>query len=104
VSASGQQASALAAVCTFSGLLGQFGQPAGAAYSAVPTSYGGKPGYRVTETGHPETAFVTKASAPRLLEIAGLQPNRRSVTFAAYNATTTITVPTAAESIDGSSQ
>jgi hypothetical protein len=104
VSASGQQASQMAAVCTFSGLLGQFGQPGGAPYLAVPASHGGHAGYRVTGAGQPGTAFVTKASAPRLLEVAGLQPNHRSITFAAYNVTRTITVPTAAETIDGSSQ
>jgi hypothetical protein len=97
------QVTDLATVCTFSGLLGSLGKPAGAPYLAVPATYGAAPGYRVTEAGRPGTSFITKAPAPLLQQITDQQPNGGSITFTDYNSTSAITIPAAAETIDGTS-
>jgi hypothetical protein len=97
--ATDSRASDLATVCTFQGLLGQLAKPAGTAFVAAPTSSG----YQVTEAGQHGTAFIEKGPTPLLLQIADLHPSDGSITFAGYDGTSTITVPPAAQTIDGTS-
>ncbi|MGH3211570.1 MAG: hypothetical protein ACRDNO_27815 [Trebonia sp.] len=88
--------------CTFAGLLGALSKPTGKDYTAVPATYNGGPAYEVTQSGQQGMAFVTNTATPLLLKITDPQANGGTITFADYNATKTITAPTAAESIDGS--
>ena len=88
--------------CTFSGLLGSLSKPAGKDYTAVPVTYNGGPAYEVTQSGQQGTAFVANTATPLLLKITDPQKDGGTITFTGYNATKTITAPTAAESIDGS--
>jgi len=100
--ATDSQVSDLATVCTFPGLLGQLDKPAGAAFVAVPATGSAGPGYRVTEAGQHGAAFVAKAPS-LLLQISDLRPDNGSITFGQYDATSAITIPSAAETIDGTS-
>ena len=88
--------------CTFTGLLGSLSKPAGKNYTAVPVTYNGGPAYEVTQSGQQGTAFVANTATPLLLKITDPQKDGGTITFTSYNATKTITAPTAAESIDGS--
>jgi hypothetical protein len=88
--------------CTFTGLLGAMSKPTGKAYTAVPATYNGVPAYEVTQPGQQGTAFIANTATPLLLKITDPQANGGTITFTDYNATKTITAPTAAESIDGS--
>ena len=88
--------------CTFTGLLGSLSKPTGKNYTAVPVTYNGGPAYQVTQSGQQGTAFVANTATPLLLKITDPQKDGGTITFTSYNATKTITAPTAAESIDGS--
>ena len=88
--------------CTFTGLLGSLSKPTGKAYAAVPVTYNGGPAYEITQSGQQGTAFVANTATPLLLKITDPQKDGGTITFTSYNATKTITAPTAAESIDGS--
>ena len=65
-------------------------------------TYNGGPAYEVTQSGQQGTAFVANTATPLLLKITDPQKDGGTITFTSYNATKTITAPTAAESIDGS--
>jgi hypothetical protein len=88
--------------CTFTGLLGSMSDVTGKDYTAVPVTYNGGPAYEVTQSGQQGTAFVANTATPLLLKITDPQKGGGTITFTSYNATKTITAPTAAESIDGS--
>jgi hypothetical protein len=92
----------LAKVCTFTGLLSSMSKPTGTAYAAAPVTYNGGPAYEVTQSGKQGTAFVSNTAKPLLLKITDQRATGGTITFTDYNATATITAPTAAESIDGS--
>jgi hypothetical protein len=99
VRSTASQAGDLPTACTFTGLLGGLPAPADA---AVPVTYNGAPAYAVTEAGGQETAFVSRAAAPLLLRLASAGAGGEAITFTGYDATNAITVPAAADSVDGS--
>jgi hypothetical protein len=92
----------LAKECTFSGLLGSMTKRNGKDYTAAPVTFDGAPAYEITQTGQQGTAFVSNTATPLLLKLTDPRASGGTITFTDYNATKTITAPTAAESIDGS--
>jgi hypothetical protein len=102
VKSTDKQLGGLAQECTFAGLLGSMSKPTGKDYTAVPVTYNGGPAYEVTQSGQQGTAFVANTATPLVLKITDPQKGGGTITFTNYNATKTITAPTAAESIDGS--
>jgi hypothetical protein len=64
-------------------------------------TYNGIRAYEVIESGKQGTAFVSQAAKPLLLQLASARAAGGTITFTDYNATKVITVPAAAESVDG---
>ena len=102
VKASDKQVSNLATVCTFNGLFSSLPKPSGSNFTATPVTYQGAPAYQITRAGKPGIATVSNTTTPLLLKITAPQVTGGSITFGDYNSAKTITVPSAAESIDGS--
>jgi hypothetical protein len=92
----------LVKICSSSGLFGALPTTTGTGYVATPATYSGRPAYELTEAGNPGEAFITKTAAPLLLKIAETGSDGGAITFSNYNLVTSITLPSAAESIDGS--
>jgi hypothetical protein len=92
----------LAKICSFSGLFGSLPKVTGTGYTATPTSYLGSPAYHLTQSGSKGSAFISNAATPLMLEISDPSSGGGVITFSKYGAVTTITPPSAAESIDGS--
>jgi hypothetical protein len=100
VKSTASQAGDLPTACTFTGLLGALTKSPAA---AVPVTYNGIRAYEVIESGkRGGTAFVSRAAKPLLLQLASARTAGGTITFTDYNATKAIIVPTAAESVDGS--
>lgn len=99
VKSTASQAGDLPTACTFTGLLGALTKSPAA---AVPVTYNGIRAYEVIESGKQGTAFVSRAAKPLLLQLASARTAGGTITFTDYNATKAIIVPTAAESVDGS--
>jgi len=100
VKSSDRQLGSLAKICTFHGLFSSIPVPTGTSYVATPASYGGQPAYDITQAGQRGYADITNTSTPVLLKLADTKHG--AITFTQYNAMTSITPPSAAESIDGS--
>jgi hypothetical protein len=96
------QFGALVKICSSSGLFGALPTTTGNGYVATPTTYSGRSAYKVTEASNPGQAYISKAAAPLMLKIAEPGSYGGAITFTDYNLVTSITVPSAAESIDGS--
>jgi hypothetical protein len=95
------QIGSLTQICSFSGLFSQIPTPTGTSFDAIPTSYDGQPVYELTQAGKPGSAYITNTSTPMLLRLADRKASTGAVTFTDYGSTTSITPPSAAESIDG---
>jgi hypothetical protein len=96
------QVADLVKLCSPSGLFGALPTTTGSGYVATPTTYNGRPAYKLTEASKPGEAFIAKTAAPLMLKIAETGSDGGAITFTDYNLVTSITVPSAAESIDGS--
>jgi hypothetical protein len=102
VKTSDKQIGSLAKICTFNGLFSSIHAPKGTSFVATPTSYGGQSAYDITQAGKPGYAYITNTSTPVLVKLADTKSSHGAITFTEYSAMTSITPPSAAESIDGS--
>jgi hypothetical protein len=102
VKTSAKQFANLVTICSSSGLFGALPTTTGSGYVATPASYNGRPAYKLTEAGNPGYAFITKTAAPLMLKIAETGADGGAITFTDYNLVTSITLPSAAETLDGS--
>jgi hypothetical protein len=102
VKANDKQVADLTTICTSKDLFGALPKPSGTGYRAVPTTYNGAPAYAITQAGKPGTAIISNSAAPLLLQLTDPSTNGGTITFLDYNAVSTITPPSDAESIDGS--
>jgi hypothetical protein len=101
VKADDRQIASLSQICTFSSLFGKLSRASGTGYTATPVTYHGQPAYRITQAGQSGTVIVSNTAQPLLLLISDPQSSGGIITFTNYNTVTTITVPTAAETVDG---
>jgi len=102
VKSTDSQISSVAKICSFSGLFGSLPKVTGTGYVATPGAYRGIAAYQLTQAGSAGSAFISAAAKPLLLEISDPSSNGGAIAFTNYDAVTTITPPTDAESIDGS--
>lgn len=102
VKTSDAQFGSLAQFCSVSTLFGSKSKITGTGYTATPTSYLGQPAYKFTQSGQQGSAFVSNTATPLLLAFSDPAANGGAIAFTDYGAVTSITPPTAAESIDGS--
>lgn len=89
-------------LCVFSTLFGQLTTVKGPGYTAVPVTYGGTAAYKLTSADGTATVYVSRGAAPLLLNLTSLGNGGGTFTFSGYGAVTSVTEPTAAESIDAS--
>jgi len=92
--------SGMAQACHITAITGSIGNPGNATLAAVPTTYDGGPAYEVP-VGPSGAIFVSRGATPLLLKVDYQGNDGRVATFSGYNAGT-ITVPPAAETLDGS--
>lgn len=92
--------SGIAQACHITAITGSIGNPGNATLAAVPTTYDGGPAYEVP-VGASGAIFVSRGATPLLLKVDYPGSDGRVATFSGYNAGT-ITVPPAAETLDGS--
>jgi len=90
----------MAQACHITAITGSIGNPGNATLAAVPTTYDGGPAYEVP-VGPSGAIFVSRGATPLLLKVDYQGNDGRVATFSGYNAGT-ITVPPAAETLDGS--
>jgi hypothetical protein len=96
-----RQIAALSQICTFSSLFGRLSRASGTGYTATPVTYHGQPAYLITQAGQSGTAIVSNTAQPLLLQISDPQSSGGIITFTNYNTVTSIAVPSAAETVDG---
>ena len=101
VKTSDAQFASVAQFCSVSTLFGSKSKISGTGFTATPTSYLGQPAYKFTQSGQKGTAFISNTATPLLLAFSDPSANGGTIAFTSYGAVTTITPPTAAESIDG---
>lgn len=102
VASTNSQIADLSKICSFDGLFGQIPTPTGTSYTAVPTTYQGQSGYKITQTGKDGYAYIVNPSKPVLAKLAEPTADGGVITFSEYSVPLQITAPSAAESIDGS--
>jgi hypothetical protein len=89
-------------LCTLTDLLGTVGQASGSGYTDTLSAVGGQPAIRIAQTGHSGYVYVSDTAKPVLLEVTAPGTSGGTITFSDYNAPVRITVPPAAQTIDGS--
>lgn len=91
----------MAQACNITDITGSIGNPGNATLAAVPTTYDGGPAYEVTPMGVSAAVFVSRGATPLLLKVDYQGNDGRVATFSGYDAGT-ITIPPAAQTLDGS--
>lgn len=89
-------------LCTLSGMLSALSKTAGKDFTASPVTYDGAPAYEVTEAGQTGIAYISSGAKPLLLRITHPQSAAGTLAFTEYDAVTSVTAPTGAESVTGS--
>ena len=102
VKSTDSQAASFGDLCNFSSLFGSMGTPTGTSYVATPTTYEGHSVYEFVASGQPGYAYITNSATPTLVELNIPGKTDGVMTFAASGTPLTISAPSAAESLDGS--
>jgi hypothetical protein len=99
--ATDSQMADLGQLCDVSKLLGQLETPPAAGLVATPGTFQGKRVYEFVTSGQQGDIYVSDAATPTLVEVVEPGSAGGAISFTTYGTALPITVPRAAETIDG---